>query len=627
MVPRDQYERASTVARPRRSRRSPRHLDRARAHDRAALAVAAEVERAREAAEQPDAQRRVGVAERRGRLLEQLHRTLVGEPGAPARVLVADRGAREQLRVAQLAGDLRGVVEGRQRVGRLAAAVARGAELEEHLRALARVLDLQLERRAQPRRRLVERERGGGRAPRADVVVDRALHAAERSGRGEVVREVGERAGRALVVALERLADGEVQLRAAQAGEPVVERAAHELVREPVGQLRLGRDLLDHPAARGLLDRGVQLGLREAGGAADDVQLELGPGGGRELQQVDRPGRQAGEALGDDLAHALGGAELRQRAGQAQGSAVDLDDPGLDERAPQLADQERVPVGELADRVREVGRAGADLAARGAGDELGHLVVGEAAELEAHDVVGAAQVGERLGERLRHVGVGVAEGAEQQQARVGGGAHEMAQEQERRGVGPVPVLDHEQHRAPAADRGEQVGHGRVQPVALGVGIGLDGGRQLADRGREVGQQAGELAGGRAEGCAELVGVDYAREAVEGLDEGPVGRAHDRVAGAVEDERALARRRGGELADETALARAGLAADEHDAAALALGAWHQRLERLELGGAPDEGEGGGEGERAGEFVHGIVRSDYAGPCRAVKLGAEVGQARS
>ena len=39
---------------------------------------------------------------------------------------------------------------------------------------------------------------------------------AERRGGGEVVREVGERAGRALVVALERLADGEVQLRPPQ---------------------------------------------------------------------------------------------------------------------------------------------------------------------------------------------------------------------------------------------------------------------------------------------------------------------------------------------------------------------------------------------------------------------------
>ena len=63
----------------------------------AALVVAPEVERAGEPAEQPDAQLGALVAERGGRLLEQLDRALVGDPRAPARVLVADRGAREQL--------------------------------------------------------------------------------------------------------------------------------------------------------------------------------------------------------------------------------------------------------------------------------------------------------------------------------------------------------------------------------------------------------------------------------------------------------------------------------------------------------------------------------------------------
>ena len=124
----------------------------------------------------------------------------------------------------------------------------------------------------------------------------------------------------------------------------------------------------------------------------------------------------------------------------------DLDDPGLDERAPQLADEERVAVGEVADRLCELRRAGADVTARGAADELRYVVARKAGEPQPHDVVGSAQVGERLGERSRHVGLGVAEGAEQQQARAPGGARQVAQEQQRRGVGPVPVLDHEQHR-------------------------------------------------------------------------------------------------------------------------------------------------------------------------------------
>ena len=135
---------------------------------------------------------------------------------------------------------------------------------------------------------------------------------AERRGGGEVVREVGEVAPRAPVGALEGLADAQVELRPAHAREPVVERPAHELVREAVGQ-RARRELLDHPAANGLVEHGEQLGLGEAGGAADDVERELGSGGGGELQEVGGARRQAGEPLADDLAHALGGAELGQR--------------------------------------------------------------------------------------------------------------------------------------------------------------------------------------------------------------------------------------------------------------------------------------------------------------------------
>ena len=73
----------------------------------------------------------------------------------------------------------------------------------------------------------------------------------------------------------------------------------------------------------------------------------------------------------------------------------------------------------------------------------------------------------------------------------------------------------------------------------------------------------------AERRAQLVGIGGSRQVVERLDERPVRRAHDGVARAVEDERAVARRLGGELADEPALARARLAAEQDDPASLAL----------------------------------------------------------
>ena len=118
--------------------------------------------------------------------------------------------------------------------------------------------------------------------------------------------------------------------------------------------------------------------------------------------------------------------------------------------------------------LRELGRAGAELAARGAADELGRppRPRGRRAAAGRRRRSGA---GRRASRRAPgHVGLGVAEGGEQQQRAPAGGAREVAQEQQRRRVGPVPVLEHEQHRPPAADAGEQVGHRRVQPVALGV---------------------------------------------------------------------------------------------------------------------------------------------------------------
>ena len=187
-------------------------------------------------------------------------------------------------------------------------------------------------------------------------------------GGGEVVREVRQGAARATLGALERLAHAQVHLRAPHPGEPVVERAAHELVGEPVGE-PAGGELLDHAAADRLVEGGEEVGLAQARGLADDVEPELRPGGGRELQKVGRGRRQAREPLADDLAHALGCPELRQRPGGPDRAVGDLDDAGLHQGAPQLADQERVAAGELADRPRELRRPGAGvaLARRGAG--------------------------------------------------------------------------------------------------------------------------------------------------------------------------------------------------------------------------------------------------------------------
>ena len=189
----------------------------------------------------------------------------------------------------------------------------------------ARALDPQLERGAQPRRRLVERERGDRRPRGEHVVVDAALGAAERRRGGEMVCEVGESAAGAPVGALERLADAQVQLRPAHPGQPVVQRATHQLVREPVRQ-RARRQLLDHPAVDRLVEAGEELGVRDAQ-----------PRGGRRRARTPRrrwPPARAGRWSRAPAAKAAGRrprctlsgrAELRRRPGQPDRPVDDLD--------------------------------------------------------------------------------------------------------------------------------------------------------------------------------------------------------------------------------------------------------------------------------------------------------------
>src|SRR5580693_3931154 len=102
--------------------------------------------------------------------------------------------------------------------------------------------------------------------------------------------EVCERAVGARTGALERFPDTEMQFGSPKPRESVVERPTDDLVGEAAGQ-SLGVELLDHPAAHCLLERGKKLGLGDSGGAADRLQLELRPGGCRKLEQLDGPRR------------------------------------------------------------------------------------------------------------------------------------------------------------------------------------------------------------------------------------------------------------------------------------------------------------------------------------------------
>ena len=255
--------------------------------------------------------------------------------------------------------------------------------------------------------------------PASNAYSTRALGPVDRRGGGEVVGEIGDPrpvAG----VALERLADAQVQLGAPQPRHAVVERPAHELVGELEGELPR-RDLLDHPVRDRLLQRRA--------GTADDRQIELVPGDGGELEDVDGRRVQAREALAHDLPHALGTAQVGERPVRPATLPARL---GVDERPPQLGHEERVAAGQLAQRACDLALLGARIAVAGEIDELRDLLRAQTGEPHADHAFRAPQVGERGRQRLRDLRLGVAERREDEPVRVRCTAGEVAQEQQRR---------------------------------------------------------------------------------------------------------------------------------------------------------------------------------------------------
>ena len=174
----------------------PRHRDRLVADDLRAVASRPGT-RARgrgPRARRHAASRRCGDERRRG-LLEQLARALVVEPGAPAGVLEADRGAREQLAVAAARARCRpparkAATESSDRPARTApcrvAGASRPLRAHRRRRAAARCAAA-----PPPRRRSSAADAA---AAAQQVVLDRARGVADRRRGGEMVGEVGEHA-------------------------------------------------------------------------------------------------------------------------------------------------------------------------------------------------------------------------------------------------------------------------------------------------------------------------------------------------------------------------------------------------------------------------------------------------
>ena len=98
---------------------------------------------------------------------------------------------------------------------------------------------------------------------------------------GRTRREIGG------VGVFERLADAQVQLRAANTPDLVVDRAADELVGEPARRLPVGQ-LLEHPHRDRLLDRRDERRSPSPAASASTRSSNRGPGHGRQLEHRGR---------------------------------------------------------------------------------------------------------------------------------------------------------------------------------------------------------------------------------------------------------------------------------------------------------------------------------------------------
>ena len=279
--------------------------------------------------------------------------------------------------------------------------------------------------------------------------------------------------------ALEHLGRLEVQRHPPRAGQPAVDRGAHEAVGE-LDPHAGGRHLAEQLAAHQGVERRVDRGRRPAQERPHRGGIELAAEHGRRLQQLDLRGRQAVDPAQHQLARPRGlGARPDAEVGVG----------GLAPRPQQLEQVERVAPAvavQVAGQRLELGLHPAD--------EGGNVVGGQAGQPHGLDRRGRGpqrgDEGRQLVGGAHRVAVAVGEGEEERaEARL---LRQAAQELGRLGVEPLGVVDHEQDRPHPAGGAQPLGH-RVEQGGGGgpvVGPGLAG--RLHDT-AELGRQADQLA--------------------------------------------------------------------------------------------------------------------------------------
>ena len=371
--------------------------------DRALLVVADEEQRAAAAGQQLTRSSESSSASGAGGLLEQLDRALVVIPGRrrPPRSRPRCWPAARRRRVPARSAPRRrkALIASSERAG----AAAGQADARARSPAAVRIVDAELQRGREQRSAASKsrlRQRG---PPGQHGVVDCPPRSVDRRGRAEVVGELGNRARAAGLARSSASADLQVKLGAAQSGQPVIKRAADQLMGEPEDEpARL--DLLDHPVG----DR-LRRALRSSASASRRARRQPGRTrirDRRELQQLAGGRLRRARRWANDLAHASGLPSSDSVSASCRAGVDRTDHGGVVDRAPQLGDQECVTAGEFVQDPRDLGgRPGCRRRPRWR--RTRRSPGAQAPQSQPCDALGAAQVDERRRKRRGDLGLRV----------------------------------------------------------------------------------------------------------------------------------------------------------------------------------------------------------------------------
>jgi hypothetical protein len=448
------------------------------------------------------------------------------------------------------------------------------------------------------------REGRGGLLRGATGVVQGLGGGAERRRLCVVPRQVGQDPpGIGLVGGLERIRHAKVQRgprrRRHLAGDRVADQRVRELVRElwPVDHLEHpGRDERVHPCG--------DLRLGQVRSGPQDAQLEAVARHGEELGQATDRDLEAAQAPSHHLAHAVGDTRAVERALHDPAVHPSLQQPGGDQVAPELAEEERVAAAPLRERGGELSQAAVEGLARRLLDQGRDVVGVQTAHPQPTDRLEAAQARQRHRQGIPDLAGRVPEGRDHEHPPGRAHLREVVEQGERVGAGPVHVVEDDHQRPPPGRRGEQRVDRHEHAVALGLGIDDRVRRSEPDsaalESREQGRDQPEVVDQLG---VEVVDREGSQKVVEDVHPRLVGHGELGVTAAVQHGPAVLVAAAGELGGQAGLAGPRLTADEHDAPVALLDHRPPGVgQGRRLGLAPDHPDTGGRGEGGGQRHH-------------------------